>query len=173
MIKPSEQAVVDGLVIAQAGENDEAARQAILNAATQELRRIYRPLSHSSGCSSVPTAIFVAKENGVVLGTLACVIREDDVYVQELAVLPAHRRRGVCRALIHRAVEMAASAGLNTVALRVIEETGNVAIFRKLGFNVSKRSIAQGHIGADGASVTQAEMMRIVTASGICAHRSE
>jgi hypothetical protein len=72
MIDPSEQEVVDDFVIVQAGEDDEAARRAILNTATQELRCIYRPRSKAFWCNTLHAEIFVAKKNDIVLGTVAC-----------------------------------------------------------------------------------------------------
>jgi ribosomal protein S18 acetylase RimI-like enzyme len=162
-----------GFVIEEACEHDEIARLLILHEATQELRRVYRPRSHLSRCSTVPSEIFVAKVNGDVIGTVSCVIRDDDLYVQELAVRPAQRKRGVCRALLSRAVETAMAGAMNTVTLCVIEETGNAAIFQKMGFSISRRSIAPGHVGADGAAVTQVDMRLLVPASITYARRSQ
>lgn len=97
-----------------------------------------------------------------MLGTAEYVLRDDHLYVQGLAVHPNCRGQGVGRALICVAEEIARKTNRDMVALRVIEETGNVAIFERWGFKVSSRAISAGYVSPSGNAVTHAEMERTI-----------
>lgn len=96
------------------------------------------------------------------MGTAEYVVNDDHLYVQGVAVLPAYRGHGVCRALLDYAEEIARRGHLPTLRLCAIEETGNVAIFERLGFHVTGRAVAGNHVSPDGGPVTQVDMERTV-----------
>ncbi|WP_086009940.1 GNAT family N-acetyltransferase [Thiorhodococcus drewsii] len=79
-----------------------------------------------------------------------------------MAVHARYRGQGVCRALVLEVGEIAKRNALPTLALCAIEETGNVAIFEKLGFEISSREVAPNHASPSGGPVTQVGMKRKV-----------
>lgn len=147
-------------IVRQAHAGDRAGRLSIMAAATQELRRTYYPKETGKGCISTPAGALVALERGRVVGTVEYVLECDHVYLQGIAVHPKYRRRGICRSLLAAANALARENGLNTVVLYVIEETGNVTIFERLGFNITRRVPAVGYVSPTGAPVTRVEMER-------------
>jgi hypothetical protein len=62
--------------------------------------------------------------------------------------------------LLQKAEEIAIKEGVAALSLCVIEETGNVRIFEKLGFKVTNRTVARNHVSPEGGPVTQADMER-------------
>lgn len=94
------------------------------------------------------------------MGTAEYVIKDDHVYVQGVAVRSSCRRKGICRSLLAAAGELARKSNLRAVKLHVIEETGNVVIFEKLGFRVANRAVAPDYVGASGGVVTRVKMER-------------
>jgi hypothetical protein len=46
------------------------------------------------------------------------------------------------------------------LVVRIIEETGNVEVFRRLGFEVTDRAVSIGYVSPDGGPVVQVEMVR-------------
>ena len=94
------------------------------------------------------------------MGTAEYVLREDHVYVQGIAVHPSHRCTGVCRALLLELEKIARVEELMRLTLCVIEETGNVKVFERLGFNVVGFTSASRYISPSGVSVTRVDMKR-------------
>jgi len=61
----------------------------------------------------------------------------DGLYVGRLAVLPAHRRRGVASKVMGFLEELAASLGHAAIQIEVRDSLpGNVALYRSLGYDV-------------------------------------
>lgn len=146
------------LVIREARLDDQVAVQAIMEAATRELRQIYRPRAQHSARRAPVANTLVALERNAIVGMAEYVIKDDHVYVQGVAVHPSCRRKGICRSLLAAAAELARRRNLRAVKLHVIEETGNVAIFKKQGFTVASRAVAPDHVSASGGVVTRVEM---------------
>lgn len=145
---------------------DAAAVAEILAAATAELRRVYRRAPVPGGSAGadggeVPQTL-VAVEDGTVVGVVECCLRPDAVYVRGLAVHPRHRRQGVARALLRAAEAIAVRAGRARLTLCAIRETGNAAIFARLGFTATGAAAAEGFEGADGRPVTRVDLWRPV-----------
>lgn len=151
------------LVIRGAREADRESRQAIVEAATRELRQVYRLRERRGGSHAPPTGTLVALSAGVLVGTAEYVIGDDELYIQGVAVHPRHRAGGVCRALLRELEMLAQKYRIAVLSLRVIEETGNTAIFERFGFKVTRRAVSSSYVGPDGGAVTQVEMERIVT----------
>lgn len=69
------------------------------------------------------------------VGSARYLPRPDYLYVGRLAVLPAHRGRGVAAALMTAMAEQARALNLPEVRVEVrLSLPGNVAFFRRLGF---------------------------------------
>ena len=146
--------------IREAIDNDIIARKSIIESTTRELRKIYTPRGDVNLSKTLPTGTLVAMKQNTVLGTAEYVIKETNVYLQGIAVHPNHHKQGICRSLIVAAEEIARKAKLNSITVSVIEETGNVAIFKKIGFSIISRAVAQAYINPVGGGVTLVEMER-------------
>jgi GNAT superfamily N-acetyltransferase len=97
-----------------------------------ELRRIYVPrkaASDNTACSRV-----VARIDGQIAGTVLYEIQPRQIHLRELAVDAQHRRQGVARAIIEYLASIALAAACPRMTLYTIAQTGNVAIFERLGF---------------------------------------
>jgi ribosomal protein S18 acetylase RimI-like enzyme len=69
------------------------------------------------------------------VGSVRFLPRPDSLYVGRLAVLPAHRGRGIAAALMTAIEQQARYLGLGEVRVEVrLSLPGNVAFFRRLGF---------------------------------------
>jgi aminoglycoside 3-N-acetyltransferase I len=81
-----------------------------------------------------------AVEGGAVVGGLAAYVLEkyeqerSEVYIYDLAVAEAHRRRGIATALIDRVVDIAKARGAHVVFVQAdIADAPAVALYTKLG----------------------------------------
>lgn len=146
------------LVVREIHEGDEAPLRDIMEAATSELRRTYRPRENRASSGGAPSGALVALKESAVVGTAEYVRKQDHLYVQCVAVHPEYRARGVCRALLCGMEEIAKAKKLRALTLCAIEETGNVEIFKNLGFEVVRRAIAPNHVNSAGGPVTQVDM---------------
>ena len=78
---------------------------------------------------------FVAVDGGQVVGAVLCGTDGRRGYLQHLAVAPAHRHRGVGRALAERAVAALAASGIDKCHLMVLQaNAGARAFWAKLGW---------------------------------------
>ena len=113
--------------------------QTVMKAAFASVRDVYRPKPDAvptSEKSNLDTKTIVALINGETVGALTVYQDTTALHVSQLAVIPKFRKRGVARALLQSANEAAIECGANLLALNTIQETGNVAIFQRLGFTV-------------------------------------
>lgn len=79
--------------------------------------------------------ITVAEENGAVLGYIVFSSVLDEGSVDNIAVAPEHRRRGIADALIADAVESSRKAGLRFIYLEVrASNAPAIALYEKHGF---------------------------------------
>jgi predicted GNAT family acetyltransferase len=106
--------------------------------------------------------VLVALIASTLVGTAEYVQKADRVYVQGVAIHPEYRGRGICRALVRKAEEIARKVNVPVLALCAIEEAGNVQIFEKLGFRIMNHSVAPNHVSPAGDPVTQVDMEREV-----------
>lgn len=150
-------------VVRESYETEEAARRLLLETATQELRRIYRPREDGGQPDCEPSGALVAVKGSMLVGTAEYLEKDDHVYVRCVAVHPECRNQGVCRALLRAAEKIAKDHALAALAACAIEETGNVGIFEKLGFTVISRAVAPNHVDPEGGPVIQVDMERKIT----------
>ena len=76
----------------------------------------------------------VAERDGQIVGTATYSVQSDRLHVRGLAVATPHRRTGVARAIVDHFSQLARSRGLRALSLYTIAQTGNVAVFERLGF---------------------------------------
>lgn len=88
-----------------------------------------------------PGAVFaVAELDGAVAGYagMNCVL--DECYIDNVAVFPQYRRRGVARALLDRLTGTAKARGASFVTLEArVSNAGAVALYEGLGFREAGR----------------------------------
>jgi ribosomal protein S18 acetylase RimI-like enzyme len=71
----------------------------------------------------------------------------DSLYIDALATVSYHRRRGVASALLEEAVKLAKAAGLRAVALdTAVTNDGAQALYERSGFVVTDRRPPRGRI---------------------------
>lgn len=89
-----------------------------------------------------PNGVFVAVDEGQVVGFAICFRRDDFGYISVVAVVPEHRRRGLASALVGRCTAYLISLGLGTVRIDAWEDsTPAVAAYESLGFAVYERRV--------------------------------
>jgi len=93
----------------------------------------------------------LAVEDGEILGTVTVVPLQDwSSHVGEVRVIvdPAHRRRGIGRALARHAVVEALGLGLEKMMVEVIaDQDATIAMFRSLGFE--PEALLKDHVRDD------------------------
>ena len=84
----------------------------------------------------------IAELAGIPVGAVRFRVEPDGLYVGRVAVDPAHRGRGVARALMAAAEREAAARGLPETQVHVRRTlTGNVAMFERLGYRVASEYV--------------------------------
>ncbi len=119
---------------------------AVFEAAFAPLRSIYRPKADiaSRQAERAKEGIrIVAELDGRVVATVQFDSHKEHVHVIGLAVHPHFQRMGIARRLIDWITVQAPTLGHNVVVLDTIKETGNVALFEKMGFRVFHEGISR------------------------------
>lgn len=106
-----------------------------------EREPIARYLTRNPGLS------FVASHHGRVIGAVLCGTDGRRGYLQHLAVAPAHRRRGVGRALVQRCIDALAQRGLEKCHLMVLPQNEAArAFWRRLGWQEREDVLLMSHV---------------------------
>jgi len=117
--------------------SDEFAVAEIEASAAATLRRVYAPRPDAR-ChlenEGRTIARLVACADGRVVGTLRYWIDGERLHLLGLGVLDDRRRQGVARRMIEHAADIARQAGCRRLSLYTVRQTGNVAVFARLGF---------------------------------------
>lgn len=91
--------------------------------------------------------LFIAKEQGQIIGCVFCEPQEDKIYLGRLAVLPSQRGRGIASQLIEQVEQFGREQGCTHCWLGVrIVLAGNVRLFQKHGYVIV---VEQAHQGFD------------------------
>ena len=125
-------------------DSEEIAR--IVSLATEVLRKTYHPNS-SSGTGAEKSIekleSLVAIENTRVIGVVEYKMEDNFIYFQGLAVDPIFHKQGIARNIIQTLEGAARESDKRILKMATIEETGNVRIFEKIGFNVTSRKVSK------------------------------
>ena len=140
--------------------------QLIMTSCTSELRAVYAPKPQAeivSANNSSPNSRVVAVDHvDTVIGVAECIAHPFALYVQGIAVAPTHRRRGVASALLGYIATLAVDLGLPALQVATIKETGNVEVFKRLGFAVIEERTSERFLGQHGQPVTEVTLKRHV-----------
>jgi GNAT superfamily N-acetyltransferase len=111
--------------------------------AADDLRKVYRPtdaaLLRRSELDQALQGLVAVIEDRVV-GVVRYRLATKHLWFLGLGVDPAARRRGVARAMIQHLEGIARTSGCTTIGLHTVRQTGNVEIFRRLGFTVESEA---------------------------------
>jgi ribosomal protein S18 acetylase RimI-like enzyme len=125
--------------VREALEQDGSAIEAVCRAAEADLRKVYRPnrkaLENRAAIASSLTRL-VALVGDEVVGTVMFRREPDRLHLMGLSVHINHRRIGVARSLVAAVEREAKRHGLRRLSLYTVRETGNVAVFERMGFRV-------------------------------------
>jgi predicted N-acetyltransferase YhbS len=136
----------------------------LMETATRELRAVYTPKSSDKieqREQSISSLKIVAEDNdGSIVGVAEFFVRSADIYAQGIAVAASHRRSGVATALLAHITALANDLGVLQVQIKTIKETGNVEIFKHLGFEVILENISARFVGLNEKPVTEITMQR-------------
>lgn len=131
--------------IRDANDRDAADVAEVVHAAFQPLRSIYQPTRQTIERQAIHRNQgnrLIGEADGRMAGTVQYDVHPDRLHAMGLAVHPDYQRMGLARLLLQSIEERARLTGRPHVVLNTIQETGNVPIFEKLGFQVVSRVVA-------------------------------
>jgi len=141
--------------------------QLIMTMCTSELRAVYVPKPQPKAVlanHSLPNSRVVAVDNtDTVVGVAECITHPSALYIQSIAVAPTYRRCGVAGALLSYIATLAVDLGFPVLSVATIKETGNVEIFKRLGFAVAEERVSERFLGTHGQPVTEVGLKRNLT----------
>jgi ribosomal protein S18 acetylase RimI-like enzyme len=151
------------MLVRAAGPDDAAEVERAVASAVARLREIYRPSPDAiAHAKTLPLERLVAADGDRIAGTVQFRVDGHVLRVVGLAVVPACQRRGVARALVEQLVAVALERGCSVLGLFTIEQTGNVAVFGRLGFRVMWRRPDVWSISVTGEPLTEVYLERSV-----------
>ncbi|MEM6231459.1 MULTISPECIES: GNAT family N-acetyltransferase [Gammaproteobacteria] len=130
-----------------------------------ELRQVYRPtelgVSNKNSAKS-EWSCFGFHVDQVLVGVVEAKQIGSELQLSSLAVAPSFRQKGVARKLVDFVVTQ--FKPINSVSVWCVEQTGNVAIFKALGFNVVQRFDSDFFILSNGSKAIEVQLKQKVTA---------
>ena len=82
------------------------------------------------------------------------------IYVQGIAVAISHRQCGVAKAICNHIEMLAVGLHLPALQVKIIQEMGNVEIFKLLGFHVIEERTSNRFVGLQGQPVAEVTLER-------------
>ena len=141
------------IVIRDASSDDEPAIDDLSRSAFEELRRIYRPsqaaLSGKAALDVALSRIVAVGGRDDIIGTVQYRVEAPRLHLIGLAVHPTHRKIGVARRLVDHLAELARRRSLGCISLYAVKETGNPAVFERLGFRSIRTQPADWCLGVE------------------------
>ncbi|EHK9186335.1 GNAT family N-acetyltransferase [Vibrio vulnificus] len=130
-----------------------------------ELRQVYRPtelaVSNKNNAKS-EWSCFGFHVDQVLIGIVEARQVGSELQLSSLAVAPNFRQKGVARKLVDFVVTQ--FKRIDSVSVWCVEQTGNVAVFKALGFDVVQRFDSDFFILSDGSKAVEVQLKQKVTA---------
>lgn len=127
------------------------------------VRSVYRPLADAlpvEADSNLQHDDIFASISDCVVGTMGIAKLGSDLRMSGLAVLPSFRKRGVASSLVAHANRVAEESDCDSIRLFTIRETGNIAIFARLGFEIVAETIADWCVSDRFCKLHDTEMVK-------------
>jgi ribosomal protein S18 acetylase RimI-like enzyme len=152
------------IVVRPAEADDVGVIRELSERAFSTVRHIYQPSARAlEHRSSLALEALIAFRDGMPAGVVQWALEDDALRVIGLAVLPEQRRHGIARSFIERLSRIAAERGCRALTLHTVVQTGNVAVFERLGFQVIEERPDAYSVSPNGDPLTEAYMERICT----------
>jgi ribosomal-protein-alanine N-acetyltransferase len=120
----------------------------------------YRPERMAELIAARDTSALVAHERTNCVGFAIMTFGDERAHLVLLAVRPTHRRRGVARRMLTWLLESAATAGMASVHLELLEDNASArAFYRALGFTETMR--LPGYYRGRKAAVRMIRVLRM------------
>lgn len=152
--------------IRDANDRDAAAVAEVVDAAFEPLRTIYQPTRQTIERQAIHRNHrnrLIGEADGRMAGTVQYDVHPDRLHAMGLAIHPYYQRMGLARLLLQSIEDRARLTGRPLVVLNTIEETGNVPIFEKLGFQVVSRVVATWCVSTLHSAVHDVTLQRDVS----------
>ena len=130
---------MSNITVREATPQDTIGLAEVSASARETLRQTYRPTAKALANKKRVGPTFtqlVAVQDDRVVGSVQYSIDADRVHFLSLDVLAACRRRGIARRLIEELTRIGKRAGAAKLSTYTVTQTGNVAIFERLDFQV-------------------------------------
>ena len=103
------------------------------------------PMDTDYAAAVVDAEAWVATDGGTVVGFLLLVAEHDALLLENVAVLPSHRGRGVGRSLLRLAESRALALGLRRIRLYThVTMVENQALYERVGYVETARTTERG-----------------------------
>lgn len=124
-----------------------------------ELHQIYRPTGQAKKIKTSDKDLWTSfgyYTGGQLVGYAEVKTCDNELYLRSLAVEKQYRRQGIARELINQVVQKYDQ--VKVVSLWCVEQTGNVFIFKALGFNIFQKLESDLFELPDGTKATEVRL---------------
>jgi ribosomal protein S18 acetylase RimI-like enzyme len=149
--------------VRDATDADHDGLEQVSREAIATLHQVYRPTVAARARRPADGAglrTLVALDGELVVGSVQWNVDGSRLHLRGLGVGAAHRRKGVSRALVDHLVGIARELRLSGLSLYTVRETGNVAIFERLGFRIRREANDATFESDRFATLTEVSMER-------------
>ena len=123
------------------------------------MRKVYAPNQNAKKIGTdVPYVRLVVLCDEKIVGMVTYEDDGDSLYFGSLGFLEAYRKKGISKNVISYLEDVARDLGFIKLSCATIEETGNVEIFKRLGFTVASRELTDKFIGMNEKTVHEVRL---------------
>ena len=142
---------MDLSALRQAGDEDAPAIRTLVRAAYEHyeplIGRTPLPMLTDYAVAVREHVVWVAEEGDRIIGVLELDLRDDHLWVENVAVAPDQQGRGIGRRLLRHAEDEARRQGRREIQLLTNERyVANIAMYTRYGYRETHR---QPHLGTD------------------------
>jgi ribosomal protein S18 acetylase RimI-like enzyme len=149
--------------VREAARADDDGIAAVRASALATLRQMYRPnhiaVAHKQTIADTLIRL-VAVFDGRVIGTVEYGVTTDGIHFLSLGVHSDYRGQGVAKQLVEELARIGKRAGATRLTTYAITQTGNLAIFERMGFRVISEEPSEFFESDRFETLTEAYMER-------------